>query len=209
MYPNFDIENKFNSNVIGIDEVGRGPLAGPVVSCAFVFYDTLFSKNDLIYIQDSKKLNKKKKRLALKKILVLKKLNRINFSLGMANVLEIDKYNILEATKLSMQRAVKKLNHPPSQLIIDGNIDLNLDNNPSKSIIKGDQKSLTIAAASIIAKIHRDRYMKFLSYKFPHYSWQSNAGYGTKKHIEAIYKEGITNHHRKSFEPIKSLIHSK
>ena len=127
----------------------------------------------------------------------------------MANVLEIDKYNILEATKLSMQRAVKKLNHPPSQLIIDGNIDLNLDNNPSKSIIKGDQKSLTIAAASIIAKIHRDRYMKFLSYKFPHYSWQSNAGYGTKKHIEAIYKEGITSHHRKSFEPIKSLIHSK
>ena len=209
MYPNFDIENKFNSNVIGIDEVGRGPLAGPVVSCAFVFYDTLFSKNDLIYIQDSKKLNNKKKRFALKKILDLKKLNRINFSLGMANVLEIDKYNILEATKLSMQRAVKKLNHPPSQLIIDGNIDLNLDNNPSKSIIKGDQKSLTIAAASIIAKIHRDRYMKFLSYKFPHYSWQSNAGYGTKKHIEAIYKEGITSHHRKSFEPIKSLIHSK
>ena len=127
----------------------------------------------------------------------------------MASVEEIDKLNILEATKLSMRRAVKKLSLPPTQLIIDGNIDLKLKDYPSRSVIKGDQKSYSIAAASIIAKIHRDRYMHFLSYNFPSYGWSSNAGYGTKKHIEEIYRKGITTHHRKSFEPIKSLIHSK
>ena len=127
----------------------------------------------------------------------------------MASVDEIDKYNILEATKISMCRAVKKLKQKPTQLIIDGNIDLQLIEYPSRSIIKGDQKSYSIAAASIIAKIHRDRYMQFLSNKYPSYNWASNAGYGTKKHIEEIYKKGITVHHRKSFEPIKSLIHSK
>ena len=95
------------------------------------------------------------------------------------------------------------------QLIIDGNIDLELNDFPSKGIIKGDQKSFSIAAASIIAKIYRDRYMQFLSFLFPDYDWSNNAGYGTKKHIEQIYKKGITIHHRKSFQPIKSLIHSK
>ena len=108
-----------------------------------------------------------------------------------------------------MQRAVKKLKLPPTQLIIDGVIDLQLKNYPSQSVIKGDQKSYSIAAASIVAKIHRDRYMNCLSYKHPSYGWSSNAGYRTKKHIEEIYRKGITSHHRKSFEPIKSLIHSK
>ena len=127
----------------------------------------------------------------------------------MATVDEIDKYNILEATKISMKRAVKKLNQPPTQLIIDGDINLQLKNYPSKGIIKGDQKSYSIAAASIIAKIHRDRYMYFLSSRHPSYGWSSNAGYGTKKHIEEIYLKGITIHHRKSFDPIRTLIHSK
>ena len=108
-----------------------------------------------------------------------------------------------------MRRAVKKLNQLPTQLIIDGKIDLQLKNYPSKGIIKGDQKSYSIATASIIAKIHRDRYMRFLSNKYPSYDWSSNVGYGTKKHFEEIHAKGITIHHRKSFEPIKSLIHSK
>ena len=108
-----------------------------------------------------------------------------------------------------MMRAVQKLNQPPTHLIIDGQIDLKLRNYPSNGIIKGDQKSISIAAASIIAKIHRDRYMRYLSYLFPVYNWSTNAGYGTKKHIEQIIKKGITVHHRKSFEPIKSLIHNK
>ena len=207
--PDFSIEKSFNQNVIGIDEVGRGPLAGPVVSCAFIFFDISLNLKDLFFIDDSKKLSQKKRIEAMKEITKLKILNKIKYSIGMSSVREIDKYNILEATKLSMKRAIKKLNFSYTQLIIDGNIDLKLKNYPSMSVIKGDQKSFSIAAASIIAKIHRDRYMKFLSYKFPDYSWSSNMGYGSKKHIEIIHKKGITIHHRKSFEPIKSLIHSK
>ena len=207
--PDFSIEKKFNQYVIGIDEVGRGPLAGPVVSCAFIFYDIDLINEDIFFIDDSKKLSEKKRKFAIKEIYKLKEKKKIHFSLGMASVAEIDKYNILEATKISMCRAVKKINHPPTQLIIDGNIDLQLQNYPSMSIIKGDEKSYSIAAASIIAKIHRDRYMKFLSNQYSSYGWSSNAGYGTKKHIEGIRIKGITNHHRKTFEPIKSLIHSK
>ena len=207
--PDFIIEKEFNKPTIGIDEVGRGPLAGPVVSCAFIFFDVHLNLEKLSFIDDSKKLSQKKRIIAIKKIYKLKKQNKIKFSLGMASVNEIDKLNILEATKLSMRRAVKKLNQPPTQLIIDGRIDLQLENYPSKSIVKGDQKSFSIAAASIIAKIHRDRYMQFLSSKNPLYGWSSNSGYGTKKHIDQIYKNGFTTHHRKSFEPIKSLIHNK
>ena len=106
-----------------------------------------------------------------------------------------------------MRRAVQKLHYENANLIIDGKIDLELPQHKSNGIIKGDQKSYSIAVASIIAKIHRDRYMRCLSLQYPHYYWEKNAGYGTKKHIEQIYKNGITDHHRKSFEPIKSLIH--
>ena len=207
--PNFDIEKEFIKPVIGIDEVGRGPLAGPVISCACIFFDIQINDKELFFIDDSKKLSQKKRIIAIREIYKLKKKSKLQFSLGMASVEEIDKLNILEATKLSMRRAVKKLSLPPTQLIIDGNIDLKLKDYPSRSVIKGDQKSYSIAAASIIAKIHRDRYMHFLSKKYPSYDWSSNAGYGTKKHIEEIYRKGITTHHRKSFEPIKSLIHSK
>ena len=207
--PNFSIEKEFIQPVIGIDEVGRGPLAGPVVCCAFIFFDNQISDEELYFIDDSKKLSQNKRTVAIKEIYKLKKCNKIQFSLGMASVEEIDRYNILEATKISMRRAVKKINQPHTQLIIDGNIDLQLENYPSKGIIKGDQKSYSIAAASIVAKIHRDRYMQFLSKIYPAYNWSSNAGYGTKKHIEEIRIKGITTHHRKSFEPIKSLIHSK
>ena len=207
--PDFSIEQSFNQNVIGIDEVGRGPLAGPVISCACIFFNILVNPKDLFFIDDSKKLTLKKRQIAIKKIIEFKKNKKINFKLGMASVEEIDQHNILEATKISMRRAVKKLELSPTQLIIDGNIDLELNDFPSKGIIKGDQKSFSIAAASIIAKIYRDRYMQFLSFLFPDYDWSNNAGYGTKKHIEQIYKKGITIHHRKSFQPIKSLIHSK
>ena len=207
--PDFSIEQSFNQSVIGIDEVGRGPLAGPVISCACIFFNTLINLKDLFFIDDSKKLTLKKRQIAIKKIIELKKNKKINFKLGMASVKEIDQYNILEATKISMRRAVKKLTLIPTPLIIDGNIDLELNDFPSKGVLRGDQKSFSIAAASIIAKIHRDRYMQFLSFQFPDYDWSSNVGYGTKKHIEQIYKKGITIHHRKSFQPIKSLIHSK
>ncbi len=207
--PDFNIELSYIKKVIGLDEVGRGPLAGPVVACAFIFLDKTINPKNLNFINDSKKLSLSKRNQAMKSIINLKQQNKIKYSLGIASVEEIDNYNILEATKLSMERAIIKLNEPFSQLIIDGNIDLCLKNYTCESIIKGDQKSLSIAAASIVAKIHRDRYMKILSNRFPCYSWSSNAGYGTKKHIKQIHIKGITKHHRKSFEPIKSLIHSK
>ncbi len=152
--PDFSIEQSFNQSVIGIDEVGRGPLAGPVISCAFIFFSASINPKDLSFIDDSKKLTIKKRQVAMKKIIELKKNKKINFKLGMASVEEIDQHNILEATKISMRRAVKKLTPTPTPLIIDGNIDLNLSDFPSKGILKGDQQSFSIAAASIMAKIH-------------------------------------------------------
>ena len=122
--PSFEIEKNLKGNIIGIDEVGRGPLAGPVISCAFIFLDYQIDKEILLLIDDSKKLSIKKKEVIFKKIIELKKVNKIKYELGMSNVYEIDKYNILEATKISMRRAIEKLNVNNAQLIIDGNINL-------------------------------------------------------------------------------------
>ena len=130
------------------------------------------------------------------------------YYLGYASVEEIDKINILEATKLSMKRVVDKFNLQSAQLIIDGNFSLNYKSYKEQSVIKGDDKSLSIAAASIIAKVHRDRLMQKLSIRYQHFGWEKNAGYGTKIHIKNIHRLGPTIHHRKTFEPIKSLIHS-
>ena len=206
--PNFSIEEEINSPVIGLDEVGRGPLAGPVISCGCHFknYTILNEFND--FIGDSKKLSAKKRELSFKFLQNLKKENIIDFHLGIANVHEIDNLNILEATKLSMKRVIDKFNLKNAQLIIDGNFSLNYKSYKEQSIIKGDNKSLSIAAASIIAKVHRDRLMKKLSIKFQDFGWEKNAGYGTKTHIENIHRLGPTIHHRKTFEPIKSLIHN-
>ena len=206
--PNFSIEEEINSPVIGLDEVGRGPLAGPVISCGCHFKNYTIINDLKDFIGDSKKLSAKKRELSFKFLQNLKKENIIDFHLGIANVDEIDNLNILEATKLSMKRVIDKFNLKNAQLIIDGNFSLNYKSYKEQSIIKGDNKSLSIAAASIIAKVHRDRLMKKLSIKFQDFGWEKNAGYGTKKHIENIYRLGPTIHHRKTFEPIKSLIHN-
>ena len=206
--PDFSIETNLEFPVIGLDEVGRGPLAGPVVSCGCYFknYKILNEFND--YIGDSKKLSEKKREVSFKLLQSLKKDNTMEYHLGIANVEEIDQLNILEATKLSMKRVVDKFNMENAYLLIDGNFSLNYKSYREQSVIKGDDKSLSIAAASIIAKVHRDRLMKKLSLKFKDFGWEKNAGYGTKMHIENIYRLGPTIHHRKTFEPIKSLIHS-
>ena len=199
----FSIEKTIDGPVIGLDEVGRGPLAGPVVSCGCYFphYDDLELE---IPITDSKKHTAKQRE---KLFLFFKKLQRekkLQYYLGYASVEEIDTINILQATKLSMKRVIEKFHLENPHFIIDGNFSLNYKN--EKSVIGGDKKSLSIATASIIAKVHRDRLMNILDNKFNYYHWKSNAGYGTKKHIEAIHKHGITLFHRKSFEPIKSLL---
>ena len=206
--PDFSIEEQFDGPVIGLDEVGRGPLAGPVISCGCYFKNYTIQKEFLNFIKDSKKLSAKKKEASFKFLQGLKKEKIIDYHLGIANVEEIDALNILEATKLSMKRVVDKFNLKNAFLIIDGNFSLNHQSYKEESIIKGDSKSLSIAAASIIAKVHRDRLMKKLSMKYPHYGWEKNAGYGTKLHMENIRLSGPTIHHRKTFEPIKSLIHS-
>tara|TARA_B100000965_G_C19580352_1_gene753240 strand:+ start:419 stop:1042 length:624 start_codon:yes stop_codon:yes gene_type:complete len=205
--PDFEIEKSLKGTVIGVDEVGRGPLAGPVVSCACTYKNYEIDKKFIDKIDDSKKISYKNRIKIFKIIQNLKDNKEINYSLGFATVEEIDSHNILEATKLSMIRAINKLNFKKGNIIFDGKMKLNIKNFISKDIVKGDNKSISIATSSIIAKIHRDRYMRFLSLKFPNYNWEQNAGYGTKRHIDEIYKNGITDYHRKSFEPIKTLIH--
>ena len=200
----FSIEKSIEGLVIGLDEVGRGPLAGPVVSCGCLFhsYEKL---PDNIKIRDSKKHTSKQRRKLFSLFQQLQKNKIMEFHLGFASVKEIDKLNILEATKLSMKRVLDKFIDYNTSIIIDGNFSLNYKNINEKSVIGGDKLSLSIAAASIIAKVHRDRLMAIYDSKFMNYGWKKNSGYGTKQHINAIYENGITIHHRKTFEPIKSL----
>ena len=206
--PDFSIEKELQSPVIGLDEVGRGPLAGPVISCGCYFKNYTIQEDFYKLIGDSKKLSEKKRKVSFEFLQNLKKEGIIDYHLGIANVEEIDTLNLLEATKLSMKRVVDKFDLKNAHLIIDGNFSLNYKSYKENSIIKGDDKSLSIAAASIIAKVHRARLMKKLSIRHQHFGWEKNAGYGTKLHIENIYRLGPTRHHRKTFEPIKSLIHS-
>tara|TARA_B100001123_G_C15331170_1_gene1031288 strand:+ start:2619 stop:3266 length:648 start_codon:yes stop_codon:yes gene_type:complete len=204
--PDFKIESTLVKPVIGIDEVGRGPLAGPVVSCACVFYNTLLSYDQINMLNDSKKLSKKNRLKALKLIYFMKKNKKLNFALGYASVEEIDNKNILQATIISMKRALLKLNLNEGSIIVDGNFKFTQKKFTCTNIVNGDQLSISIATASIIAKLHRDRYMRIIGSKYPNFNWVSNSGYGTKEHIKQIYREGINIHHRKSFAPIKNLL---
>ena len=207
--PDFHLEKLFKQPVIGVDEVGRGPLAGPVISCACVFYNYSIPMIELQDINDSKKLSPLKRQKTLKLILHLKKQNILNFGLGLASVEEIDKLNIINATSLSMKRAVQKLKLKRGTIIVDGLIKLKINELSYKNIIKGDQISISIAAASIIAKVYRDKFMTKIGKNFPYFNWSKNAGYGTIEHRHQIKLHGITKYHRKSFEPIKTFIQNK
>ena len=187
---------KFGKNIIGVDEVGRGCLAGPVFAAAI----KLDQKNFHEGINDSKKLNKSK-RLEIFKALIKK----CEYSVGISSVKEIEELNILQSSLLAMNRALKKINIKNHVILVDGNFSPDKDKN-IRTVIKGDQKCISIAAASIIAKVSRDLFMEELSLKFPNYNWEKNCGYGTKKHLEAIKKFGITEHHRKTFSPIHNLL---
>ena len=186
--------------VAGVDEVGRGSLIGPVYAAAVIFNPKINKKE----IKDSKKL----KKIEREKLSRYIKKNSI-WAIGSASIREIETLNILNASLLAMKRAIKKLKVKPNLVLVDGNKSPDLNNYITKTIIKGDQKSLSIATASIIAKVHRDRYMQFLSYTFPYYNWSSNAGYGTKNHLSAIKKFGITKYHRKTFKPIHNILSQK
>ena len=186
--------------VAGVDEVGRGSLIGPVYAAAVI----LKKKINKRIIKDSKKLTKIQRQNLAKYI----KKNSI-WALGSASVKEIENLNILNASLLSMRRAIKKLKLKPEKVLVDGNKSPDLKNYIIKTVIKGDEKIPEISAASIIAKVERDRLMKKMSFSFEKYGWDSNAGYGTKNHIKAIKKFGITQFHRKTFQPIHKILSLK
>ena len=182
--------------IAGVDEVGRGSLIGPVYAAAVI----LNEKIDRKLLKDSKTISKDKRELLSKYI----KKNSI-WVIGKASVKEIDKINILQASLLAMKRAIKKLKKKPNLVLIDGNKLPIIKNYNLKYVIRGDQKIPSISAASIIAKVSRDRFITTLSKKFKNYKWNTNSGYGTKEHLNAIKKFGITKYHRKTFSPISNL----
>ena len=185
--------------IAGVDEVGRGPLVGPVVTSAVILPVDYYDER----INDSKKITEKKREMLFDVI----KENALSIGIGISSEKVIDEINILEATKKAMKEAINNLDIKPEHVLIDA-VKLDIDI-PSTSIIKGDAKSQSIAAASIIAKVTRDRMMIELDKEHPEYDFKHHKGYGTKKHIEAIYKYGVLDNHRKTFEPIASIISEK
>ena len=182
--------------IAGVDEVGRGSLVGPVYAAAVILKKSINTK----LLKDSKSISSSKRKVLFSYI----KKNSV-WAIGKASLKEIEQLNILNASLLAMKRAIKKLKKKPSHVLIDGNKLPELKNYKLKSIIKGDQKIPSISAASIIAKVTRDKMISNLSKKFKGYSWQKNFGYGTSQHLKAIKVLGITKHHRKNFSPINRL----
>ena len=182
--------------IAGVDEVGRGSLIGPVYAAAVILNKSINKK----LLKDSKKITKTKREFLSKYI----KKNSV-WSIGKASVKEIEKINVLQASLLAMRRAIKKLKKKPTLILVDGNKIPKMKNYKIKSIIKGDEKIPSISAASIIAKVTRDKMITNLGKKFKGYYWDQNYGYGTKMHLKAIKNLGITPHHRKTFSPINKI----
>ena len=191
-----DLYSKGTFLIAGVDEVGRGPLAGPVVAAAVILPKNCKIKG----LNDSKKIPKKKH----EEIFQAVKENALAIGIGIMDNHVIDQVNIYEATKLAMKEAIYQLEPQPEHLLIDAmKLDLPIS---QTSIIKGDANSLSIAAASIIAKVTRDKIMANYDQEFPGYDFAQNSGYGTAKHLEGIEKHGVTPIHRTSFEPIKTIV---
>lgn len=185
--------------IAGVDEVGRGPLIGPVVACACILPVNFYHKD----IKDSKKLSEKKREEMYKVI----KENAISIGLGIVSEKVIDEVNIYEATKIAMKEAIKNLNITPEHILIDAmKLELNIS---STSIIKGDAKSESIAAASIIAKVTRDHMLDEMDKEYPMYDLKNNKGYGTKKHLEALQTYGPCKYHRVSYSPVRNALNEK
>ncbi|WP_037315233.1 ribonuclease HII [Ruegeria halocynthiae] len=200
--PDYEIEKTAMAQgylrIAGVDEVGRGPLAGPVVAAAVV----LDPKDIPDGLNDSKKLTAKR-RAVLDTVLR----NRAEIAIAEASVAEIDEHNILRASHLAMERAVAMLDPPPDYLLIDGNMIPRGLTIPAQAVVKGDAHSVSIAAASIIAKNWRDQLMVDLAQQHPGYGWETNAGYPSKQHKEALQNLGVTPHHRRSFKPVHNILY--
>lgn len=194
-----ELFNEGYNIVCGVDEVGRGPLVGPVVTACVV----LPKDFELEGLTDSKKLTEKKRDKYYDYIIN----NCVAYAVGECSPEEIDKYNILEATKIAMKRAIDKVNEQVKidYVLIDGNMKFNFDYK-YKSIVKGDYKSISIAAASVVAKVTRDRMLYELDKKYPEYGFKNHKGYPTKAHLEAINKYGLIDGYRKSYGPVEEIL---
>ena len=185
------------ARIAGVDEVGRGPLAGPVTAAAVVLDLARLPEG----LNDSKKLTKRRREVLYDQIMDVAEV-----SIAHASVEEIDDLNILRASHMAMIRALEGLKTSADYVLVDGNMlprDLTL---PAEPVIKGDGRSVSIAAASIMAKVCRDYVMLSLAQQHPGYGWETNMGYGSKSHIEALQKQGVTPHHRRSFKPVHNML---
>ena len=199
--PDFSFERAVNGLVCGIDEAGRGPLAGPVIAAAAILPDPLPAELD--GLDDSKVLT-----AARRETLYAAILRHARFGVGRAEVDEIDRLNILGATLLAMARAYEAMGVATVRALVDGNRPPRLPC-PVQCIVDGDALSLSIAAASIVAKVTRDREMTAMARDYPGFGWERNAGYGTEEHREALVRLGPTPHHRRSFAPVRAVLENR
>jgi ribonuclease HII len=201
-FPTYKYEEKLKlqgySNIVGVDEVGRGPIAGPVFAAAVV----LDPNHIPMGLNDSKKLSAKKRNLILSEIM-----KHADVSVGSASEREIEETNILQASHLAMVRAIDGLKSVPGYILIDGNLVPSSLDVPATALIRGDASSVSIAAASIVAKVKRDLVMCDLGQHFPGYGWEKNAGYPTQQHLSALQDLGITPHHRRTFRPVRNILY--
>jgi ribonuclease HII len=199
--PTFEIENKYSKQIIaGVDETGLGPLAGPLVVCACIIKTRKLPYFLSVSIDDSKKLSSQKREKIFEQIV-----NNENFVYGVSIVESsvIDENGLSYAWQLGISQSVSNLAIIPDVCLLDGNMQIEINQITTESIVKGDQKSYSIASASIIAKVTRDRIMQKIHTEFPMYGFDKNVGYGTKFHLQALEKHGITPYHRKSYAPIR------
>ena len=198
--PDFMFETELGCRVAGVDEVGCGPLAGPVTAAAVVLDPKCIPDG----LNDSKKLTAKR-RLEL----YWQLLDCADVSIAHASVAEIDEINILRASHLAMERAIAGLQVLPEHVLIDGNMIPRGLRLPATTLVKGDSRSVSISAASIAAKVCRDCVLVDLAQQHPGYGWETNMGYGSKKHMEALRSLGVTPHHRRSFKPVHNMLYQE
>lgn len=203
--PDYSREAAAGGRVAGVDEVGRGCWAGPVFAAAAILSPHAAAMPDLAGLDDSKAIGKRARERCFDALARASDAGEAWLALGRAEVEEIDALNILGATMLAMQRAVAALPVAPTSILVDGNRVPDLPS-PAEAIVGGDGHVLSIAAASIYAKICRDRFMGELAQTYPGYGWERNAGYGTRQHQDALASLGPTRHHRKRFAPIKKFL---
>ena len=203
----FAHERRLGGRVAGVDEAGRGPLAGPVVAAAVIFADVRRTPRGLRdQVDDSKKLTREQRDTAFARLVAMARAGELWFGVAASSVGEIDRLNILGATFLAMRRALTRLPQPPDHILVDGNLVPPNLSCAATPLIGGDGLSLSIAAASILAKVIRDRAMTRLAARYPEFGWDKNAGYGTSTHTQALAQIGPCKHHRLSFAPCAQFV---